>query len=553
MNDLNALLEGEPPTTPTEERLGQFIADVQGLLLEGLPIIAEDLLSDRPDLVISGKELIRDLVAFNRVSKRAMSWSGSQVTPDRMGMALPQPFPKEFNITRLLGEGNYGRVWLAEDRRLPRQVALKTLRASSTSDAGVTALMALRKEAGFLVHICHPNVVRVYDWRQSGEDHYLILEYVAGGSLDNLVKDGPLPWQRAARYVADVAEGLLVAHANGIIHRDLKPANILWDSVADEAKLTDFGVAGRLADSSTAIGTSVYMAPEAFRGRALEASDVYGLAATLFRLVVGDVPFRGQNLEEQVNMIECGLPNLDPRLMGLPEALEEVIRKGLTADPNNRPQLREFADRLRGAFNHSLADDLAQAAPGRVGLQLGISREASPGRWESVAGIRRSTGRLQRDMRRVPREPESVQVRTGEWVRIEVTADRDGFVTVFNIGPTGNLNVLYPDRPTVSGSVPDIRAGRPLLISDVVFEPPAGRERVFAVWSQVPLDLTERTLRSLTVQNESGVTGSRPYRASRDMRKVKDVLAAIEPVNRDVAILELVHSPRDSSSPATGG
>src|SRR5262249_29121347 len=143
------------------------------------------------------------------------------------------------------------------------------------------ALEVLRNEARILGSVCHPNIVAVHAWRQAGAEPCLVLQYVAGGSLETRVgRHGPLPWNVAARYVADVAEGLLLLHARGIIPRDVNPANILLDLEADEALLTDFGVAARLADPHTVAGTPRYMAPEAFRGEASEALDVYSLAAS---------------------------------------------------------------------------------------------------------------------------------------------------------------------------------------------------------------------------------------------------------------------------------
>ena len=119
------------------------------------------------------------------------------------------------------------------------------------------------------------------------------MQYVSGGSLSDLLKsEGPLDWQRAARYVADVGEGLLEVHERGIVHRDVKPANILWDPRRDEALLTDFGVAARLADPAAIAGSIPYMAPEAFDGRVSPSLDVYSLAATFFHLVTGSAPFR---------------------------------------------------------------------------------------------------------------------------------------------------------------------------------------------------------------------------------------------------------------------
>ncbi len=150
--------------------------------------------------------------------------------------------------------------------------------------------------------------------------------------------EGPLDWQRAARYVADVGEGLLEVHARGIVHRDVKPANILWDPRRDEALLTDFGVAARLADPAAVAGSIPYMAPEAFDGRVSPSLDVYSLAATFFHLVTGSAPFPSSRIADLKKEIGRGLPDPDPRCIGLPEPLERIIRDGLAADVGTAAQ-----------------------------------------------------------------------------------------------------------------------------------------------------------------------------------------------------------------------
>ena len=199
--------------------------------------------------------------------------------------------------------------------------------------------------------------MRVYAWLTVHEQHYLVMQYVSGGSLADLLKsEGPLDWQRAARYVADVGEGLLEVHARGIVHRDVKPANILWDPRRDEALLTDFGVAARLADPAAVAGSIPYMAPEAFDGR---------VSSVARRLQPGrDVLPPGHRLGAVPRLADLrpeaadrpGPARSRPASAGLPEPLERIIRAGLAADPGRRPGLKEFVSGLRGTLNQLLVD-----------------------------------------------------------------------------------------------------------------------------------------------------------------------------------------------------
>jgi serine/threonine protein kinase len=418
-------------------------------------------------------------------------------------------------------------------------VALKTLHVPAVADP--SALAALRKEATILANLDHRNVVKVHAWRQAGDEHYLVLEYVAGGSLADLLKEeGPLTWQRAARYIANVAEGLVEVHARGIIHRDIKASNTLWDPARDEAKLTDFGVAGRLGATRTAVGTPVFMAPEALRGRATEASDVYGLAATLFHLTTGELPFPAPTPDEHAAGAARGLPPMDSRFRLVPQRLEGIIRAGLAADQADRPSLPHFLDLLWGALNQTLVDEFLprfaeQAAAPPVGLWLKVSRKAADG-WRPVAATQPPADSLSRDIRRVPPRPAQARVRTGEPLRLEVEADRPGYLAVFNVGPTGNLNLLYP--VVEYGDSPTVEAGRAVRIDDRVLASPAGKERLLAVWSSSPLPVSARELQSLTEGNE----GSRASRSSRDIVRVRQAVQQTAAECR-VVVLELEHEP----------
>jgi eukaryotic-like serine/threonine-protein kinase len=468
------------------------------------------------------------------------------------------PFPGEFRLVRLLGRGAFGEVWLADDLSpLDRQVALKFMRLANARRSESQTLAILQNDARLLASLRHPNIVPVYAWRQVASSGLpcLVMQYVPGGSLEQLVgREGALPWPLAARYVADVADGLLLVHGKGIIHRDVKPANMLLDPESEfrfvhnlndssQALLTDFGIAARLADPRTVAGTPYYMAPEAFRGEVSPALDVYGLAASLFWLVAGNPPFAGDDVTALTSNIEAGLPLVDARFAPLPEPLEQLIRAGLHADPACRPSLDDFVLHLRGALNLLLADCLTLPANATrpdspVNLRLLVSRQVGEHSGVPVASSVRQPERILRDLKRVPRAPERVQLRTGDRVRLEVEADRPGYVTVFNIGPTGNLNLLCPDEP---GSAPPLLApNRPLHLADVELTPPAGNERLVAVWTRqlVPLRLEE--LRSLVEQDTIPGT-SRRRAATRDMVRVQQSLEQIAPQDRHTVVLELDH------------
>jgi hypothetical protein len=211
--------------------------------------------------------------------------------------------------------------------------------------------------------------------------------------------------------------------------------------------------------------------------------------------------------------------------------------------PERRPPLREFVADLRGALNQLLADELLlpSAAGGEAGpveLRLRLSRLVGRGGWTPVAATHPEPVRLLRNMEKVPPPPDRVVLRTGDRVRVEALADRDGFVTVFNVGPTGQLNVLHPDPSAPGGDAPAVTAGRPLHVLDVALTPPAGRERLFAVWSRQPLPLSLEELLRLT--QEDCVSAS--YRATRNMERVQASVHRLRREDWHAVVLELDHA-----------
>jgi serine/threonine protein kinase len=456
---------------------------------------------------------------------------------------LPQPFPGEYLFRALLGEGSFAKVWLADDLRLRIPVALKAVRVEGGVERRSRALAQLENDALKLARLGrHPNIVQVHTWRQAGGEHYLVMQYVPGRSLqDRLAAEGPLPWRLAARYVADAAEALKHVHAVGIVHRDIKPANLLWHQANDEVLLTDFGLSLWLAEAGRgeAAGTALYMAPEALAGRAGLAADVYALAATLFHLITGQTPFAGATWQELRALIACGLPDPDPRFSCMDAGLERILRSALAADPARRPGLAEFAAGLRVRLNQLLADSLPQPPGAAAGpaVRLSVARRGPDGSYTPLAAAQRELPRMMRNLDLVPPEPEGVVLRTGDRVRIEASADHDGYLTVFNVGPTGDLTLLYPAAP---GAAPAVPANQPVVIGEVLAKPPSGSERLFAVWSRGPLSLP---LAEVARQAAGEIPVSPAYRATRNLVLVEESVQRLQGEHWQAAVLELEHRP----------
>jgi hypothetical protein len=223
----------------------------------------------------------------------------------------------------------------------------------------------------------------------------------------------------------------------------------------------------------------------------------------------------------------------------MPAGLERILREALAADPGQRPALKEFAAGLRGCLNQLLADSLlapagALARPNGPAVRLAVFRMSNDGTYTPLATAQRALPRLLRNLE-VPPEPEGVVLRTGDRVRIEVVADRDGYLTVFNVGPTGDLSLLYP---ATQGAAPVVPANQPVVIGEVLAKPPSGSERLFAVWSRVPLPLS---LAEVARQAAGEASVSPAYRATRNLVLVEESVQALPGEDWRAAVVELEH------------
>lgn len=265
--------------------------------------------------------------------------------------------PREFGAYELLAEiahGGMGIVYRARHRSLGREVALKLLLAGAF--ASPDFVQRFRREAAAAASLRHPHIVGVYEVGEVEGQPFLALEYVAGQTLADLVREHPLPPRDAARYLRTVAEAVEYAHAHGLLHRDLKPSNVLVD-LDDQPRVTDFGLAKRL-DGSTdltvtgqMLGSPNYLSPEAALGseQALSpASDVYSLGATLYHLLTGRPPLLAGSLAETLVQVREQTA-VAPRLLNpaIPRDLETICTRCLEKDPAQRyATARELAQEL---------------------------------------------------------------------------------------------------------------------------------------------------------------------------------------------------------------
>jgi serine/threonine-protein kinase len=203
---------------------------------------------------------------------------------------------KRYRLLSALGTGASAHVFLAEDVSLQRHVAVKVLQPGLATDEAF--LKRFGAEARSVASLNHPHVLRVFDWGEDADGPYLVLEYLGGGSLRDLLDRGVrLTHSQAAHLGTEVAQGLAYAHARGLVHRDVKPANLLFDDEG-RVRVADFGVARALAEAAytepagAMVGTARYMSPESAEGKPVDGkADVYSLALVLYEALSGTVPF----------------------------------------------------------------------------------------------------------------------------------------------------------------------------------------------------------------------------------------------------------------------
>ena len=304
-----------------------------------------------------------------------------------------EPAAGDFTLIRELGRGSSSVVHLARQHSLDRDVALKRLLRTLTSNPAAVA--RLQREGQVIARLHHPRIVRLYDLIEDGPDLVLVMEYVRGPSVQSLSAVSPPSPSQALAVVADVADALDYAAARNVVHRDVKPANVFVTS-GGRCKLGDFGLA-RISGERTMFqsndgtirGTPLYMAPEQLRGsEPSSAWDVYALALMALELLAGRHPFEGMTVRGAVEAHLDGGAVTAAESTSLPESIVEVIRDGLASDPGDRPTSRDLAARLVGAAPRSWLVTRAgrpqrepTTAPSAAGRASGTRRTRSEGLW----------------------------------------------------------------------------------------------------------------------------------------------------------------------------
>src|SRR3989475_288150 len=313
-----------------------------------------------------------------------------------------------YEILSLLGAGGMGEVYLAQDTKLDRRVALKILPADVASNRD--RMERFIREAKSAAALSHPNIAQIFEIGDDDQTHFIAMEFIDGATLREKIHQEHSELRKLLRYLQHVAEGLAKAHAAGIVHRDLKPDNIMITRDG-HAKILDFGLAKLIepqpmpgGDSSevatvvmrqhsspgTVMGTVGYMSPEQAQGKTKEIdqrSDIFSFGCILFEAATGKKPFEGESIIKSLHMVvyEPAPPIADFN-PSAPSELQRIVRRCLAKDPNERYQsIKEVAIELKELRREMEGAGLDTTVPPPARSSTGGGREDEATRSESVA------------------------------------------------------------------------------------------------------------------------------------------------------------------------
>ena len=268
-----------------------------------------------------------------------------------------QKINDRYQIIKTIGEGGMANVYLAYDTILDRNVAIKVLRGDLATDEKF--VRRFQREALSASSLSHPNIVEVYDVGEDNGSYYIVMEYIEGKQLKQLLKKrGKLTLNEVVDIMSQVTDGMSAAHDSYIIHRDIKPQNIM---ILENGliKITDFGIAmalnsTQLTQTNSVMGSVHYLPPEQASGKgATIQSDVYSMGILMYELLTGELPFRGDNaVEIALKQIKEAVPSIREKNSDIPQSIENIIIKATAKNPKNRyADAREMHDDLKTALS----------------------------------------------------------------------------------------------------------------------------------------------------------------------------------------------------------
>src|SRR4051812_46370188 len=282
-------------------------------------------------------------------------------------------FANRYELGEAIGHGGMADVYLAHDRLLDRRVAVKVLSPQFASDP--TNVERFRREAQAAAGLSHPHIVAVYDWGEEDGTSFIVMEYVPGQTLREILQTyGRLGPVDAARIAAEIADALSFAHVNGVVHRDVKPGNVLV-TPQGQVKVTDFGIARAetsepLTKTGAVLGTATYFSPEQAQGFSLDGrSDVYALGVVLYEMLTGVAPFTASSPVSVAYKHVREAPAPPSKLVpDLPGAMDRIVLTAMAKDLDRRyasaQDLR--TDLMRFERGRPLAGAAVPAAPASV-------------------------------------------------------------------------------------------------------------------------------------------------------------------------------------------
>ncbi len=436
-----------------------------------------------------------------------------------------------YALVRLLGDGGMGAVYKAADQVLRRFVAIKLLHASVSKNPNTVE--RFQREARAAAAIGHPNIIDILDFGHEGQRPYIVMEYLRGQSVSQVLGvHGALSVRTAIHIATHTLAGLDAVHERGILHRDLKPANLMLIARFGDrnfVKICDFGFAALMGGSEsrpersitperTLVGTPAYAAPERLRGDATKDPrlDVYSLGVVLYEMLAGERPFEAPTFAELAKMVKYDPPpSLRKRRPEIPIALDEVILASLSKSPEARyPTAKAFAEALVPFGGRALSDDDVEQTD-----SFTVEMDRIRGRVLLAAPAREKTSPRSAEPQRSPLPRPNL----GDSVPVDLDSDTERGVRA----SLASAQARKPRRESDSGlasAVPDVRCEQRML--HAVFrslETRFGRERV----SRLAYESSNAELRACW---QDHTTGNARFSGSIGLATLEDLIVSADRV-----------------------